>query len=106
VRKVKRYWPDVDPQEIMAILDQYGAEGSETGRDRVHLAILKLSEGQLERLPDLVAAAKVDYRDIVAAAEYPGQLRLGFVGMRELSPEERRALRRQDKAQYRKWLRE
>lgn len=103
--KVARYWPDVDPREIMSILDECGAVSSERGRARVQLAILKLSEGQRDQLPELVRMAKRDYRDVLAYAEYPEQMRLGFVGMSKLSPNELEAIKRRDRKQYRKWLR-
>ena len=101
---VTRVWPDADLQAVMAALDEYGMEGSERGRTRVHLAILKLSEGKRERLPELVQMAKRDYRDVLAYAEYPEEMRIGFVGMRELPTEEQAAIRRRDRAQYRAWL--
>lgn len=103
--KVAHYWPDVDPMEIMSILDEYGADSSERGRDRVQLAILKLSGGQRDQLPELVSMAKRDYRDVLADAEYPEQVRLRFLDREKLSPDEREAMRRRDRKQYRKWLR-
>ena len=105
-QKIARYWPDVDPEEIMAILDQYGVEQTERGRERVQLAILKLSAGNRERLADLVAMAKRDFRDVLAYAEYPEEIALGFVKMSQLSPDEIRSVRKRDKEQYKKWLRE
>ncbi|MGD2145449.1 MAG: hypothetical protein PVH41_02005 [Anaerolineae bacterium] len=88
----------------MRILDQYRAESGERGRARVQLAILKLSEGKIERLPDLMAMANRDYRDVLACAEYPEEMKLGFVGMKDLSPEEAQAVRRRDREQYLRWL--
>ena len=103
-QKIARYWPDADPEEIMSVLNEYGTESFERGRQRVHLAILKLSEGQRDELPKLVKMAKRDYRDVLAYAQYPEQMRLGFVGMKKLSAEERESLKGRDKKQYRKWL--
>lgn len=100
LRKVTRLWPDVDPQAIMDVLDEYGVQG----RERVHLAILKLSEGDRERLPELVQMAKRDYRDVLAYAEYPEEIKTSFAVMRTLSPKEVQAMRRRDREQYRKWL--
>ena len=104
-QKIARYWPDTDPEEIMGILNEYGTKSFERGRQRVQLAILKLSDGEIDELPKLVKMAKRDYRDVLAYAEYPEQMRLGFVGMRGLSPKEREAMKRRDVKQYRKWLR-
>jgi len=104
LHKVTRYWPDLDHQEIMDVLDQYGAESTERGRARVQLAILKLSDGEVERLANLVGMAKRDYRDVLAYAEYAEAMKLGFVGMKELSPKEAQAVRRRDREQYVRWL--
>ncbi|MDY7039408.1 MAG: hypothetical protein SVX38_00945 [Chloroflexota bacterium] len=90
----------------MKILDQYGVEKYEGGRNRVHLAIIKVSEGELSRLPELVKVAKADYRDVLAWAEYPRQIKIGFVGMKRLSPDEAEAIRREDREQYLQWLEE
>lgn len=105
LKKVARYWPDEDLRKIMSILDEYGAVSSERCRTRVQLAILKMSEGQRDQLPELVRMAKGDYRDVLAYAEYPEQMRLGFVGMSKLSSDELEAIKRRDRKQYRKWLR-
>ena len=102
--KITKYWPDVDPQEVLNILDEYGVESYETGQPRVHLAILKLCEGQREKLPKLVEMAKRDYRDVLAFAEYPEQMKKGFIEMDELSEEEAQAVRKRDTEQYLKWL--
>jgi hypothetical protein len=50
---------------------------SDKESSRVHLAILKLSEGDPEKLLDYIEAARIDYRDVLAWAEYPEQLRSG-----------------------------
>jgi hypothetical protein len=104
LEKIAQYWPGVDPQEIMNVLDQYGVESHERGRARVQLAVLKLSGGQRDRLEELVRMAKRDYRDIVAYAEYPEEMRIGFVGVRRLTAEEVKAVRRRDREQYLEWL--
>jgi len=87
--------------DVMDILDHYPDEGSEAGRARVQLAILKLSRGDPEKLPDLVAQAWSDFRDVLGAAEYPEQMRLPAWQLRE---EEGSAAAQRDLAQYRAWL--
>lgn len=106
-QKIAAIWPDRDVEEIKAILGRYGA-GRETvwGRRRVHLAALKLCGGDLDKLTRYVEMANRDYRDVVAYAEYPEASRLGFVEMAKLSEAEAKAVRRRDKQQYQRWLRE
>jgi len=104
-RKIAAMWPDRDVDEIKAILGRYGAERETVwGRRRVHLAALKLCDGDLEKLARYVEMANRDYRDVVAFAEYPEEMRLGFVEMGKLSEAEARAVRRRDKQQYQRWL--
>lgn len=88
----------------MAILRVYGSKPNERERDRVHLAVLKLSKGRKDRLPGLVRLAAVDYRDVLAPAEFPEESSLGPRKMSELSPEEAEAVRRRDREQYLGWL--
>ena len=38
---------------------------------RTRLAVLKLAQGDLARLAEAVAVAQRDWRDVIAAAEYP-----------------------------------
>jgi hypothetical protein len=102
--KVTRIRPDTDPGPIRDVLDRNGAESSERGRSRVQLAILRVCEGRRDRLEKLVRMGKQDHRDVLARAEYPEQLRTGFVGMRQLSYEDAEAMRRRDRQQYLEWL--
>jgi hypothetical protein len=84
LEKIAQYWPDADRKEILGILDRFGEKSSEQGRSRVQLAILKLSERKRERLEGLVRDAKRDYRDVLAYAEYPKEMKIGFVGMSQM----------------------
>jgi len=66
-----RVFPTEDLTNIMAALDLYGIESYERERERVQLAILKLSEGNMDKLCHYTGAAKQDYRDVFYWAEYP-----------------------------------
>ncbi len=114
MQKVRAIIPEIDPGEVIDLLDQYGVESYEKGRTRVQLAILKVfqelvkdhesPEEKLERLHRLVRTAKSDFRDVVAWAEYPAENKKGFIEMKKLSPQEAKTLRRQDREQYKRWL--
>jgi len=67
----KESWP-----RVLELLDGYGVESYERERERVQLAILKLSEGNEEKLREFVAVAKRDYRDVLFWAEYPAEAKL------------------------------
>ncbi len=90
-------------------LAEYGVAPHEREVPRVRLAILKLSQGQLERLPDLVAHAKRDYRDVLMWAEYPEEGRSAWVLTPRMTAEQKKelaAIRTRDRAQYERWLTE
>jgi hypothetical protein len=66
---VKATFQESDTATIVAVLDLYGVEPHERERERVQLAIVQLSAGSEEKLLELVRAAKVDYRDVLAWQE-------------------------------------
>src|SRR5947208_14406042 len=68
---------------VLQLLDTYGVESYERERERVQLAILKLSEGNEEKLREFVAVAKRDYRDVLFWAENPEESRLDTPEKRE-----------------------
>jgi len=68
IAKVKQFFPNESPDKILKILDAYRDNLAE--RDRVHMAVIKMSEGNVERLRECVDAAIFDFRDVVGAAEY------------------------------------
>jgi hypothetical protein len=68
---------------VLELLNAYGVESYERERERVQLAILKLSEGNEEKLREFVAVAKRDYRDVLFWAENPEEARLDTPEKRE-----------------------
>lgn len=101
IEKIRAIFPDRAAEEVLAVLDAYGREAHEKETDRVHLAILKLcDEGSRDDPTPYVEAAKADYRDVLAWAEYPNQMRRTT----DVCAEDREALRQLDAAQYRAWL--
>ena len=66
-----KLFPAHPPEEILGYLDLYGTEDHEHERERVQYCILKLSEGNLDKLISLLDASVRDYRDIIMWAECP-----------------------------------
>jgi hypothetical protein len=95
LKKVSEMFPHVDLAEVLNILDQYGYERRQPERERVQLAILKLSEGNVVKLQREVETARQDYRDALLYAEYPDQAR---------ADKSTEAIIEQDRAQYLQWL--
>jgi hypothetical protein len=96
----KQCFPNEDQGKIMGILDLY--HGPE--KERVQIAILKLSGGDLESLREHVEIAKSDFRDVLAYAEYPEEMIKDTWKMSD--KEEVKRIRERDRQQYIDWLQE
>ena len=102
LKKLRDCFPDpAAADEALAILDTYGMESWHRERDRVHLALLKISEGDLEKLRRYTRGAQSDYRDTLVPAEYPEQWRASS----RTPPVEMAAILKRDREQYEAWLR-
>jgi len=67
---VTQWFPNEDSATVMSVLDFYGIDTYERERERVQIAILKLSQGNADKLLHNVQVAKQDYRDVLYWAEY------------------------------------
>jgi hypothetical protein len=100
LNKVRQLFPaDAQPADVTALLEEYGIAPHERERERVQLAILMLSGGDPDLLLQGVLAAKADYRDVLAWAEFPKQARLAT----EAPADERQRAIAEDAAHYRRW---
>ena len=100
-KKIRIIFPDKKETDILACLENYGIESYEKGRYRIYLAILKLCEEK--NIPDptyYVKAAKQDFRDVLAWAEYPNQMKFGPT----TDPVKTAELVKKDQKQYESWL--
>src|SRR5437870_4813424 len=86
VSAIAAAFPKSDWAPVLELLDTYGVESYERERERVQLAILKLSDGNEEKVREFVAVAKRDYRDVLFWAEHPEEARLD-------TPEKRQRIR-------------
>ena len=80
---VRNSFPESAHARVIELLDTYGVEPYEQKRERVQLAILKLSGGSEEKLREFLAVAKRDYRDVLFWAENPEESRLDTPEKRE-----------------------
>jgi len=102
IKKAKGVFPGEDTSKIMGILDQYGVRPHEKERERVQLAILKLSGGEVEKLQEEVKVAKQDYRNVLIYAEYPLHTGTGF--MPKKGTREAKEIDEKNRKQYLDWL--
>jgi len=84
-----------DLQTARVLLSSYGTENWHREQNRVRLAILKLAGGNLQGIKQWVETAKSDYRDALAWAEYPSQMK---------STKSDVELQARDLKQYQDWL--
>lgn len=101
--KVEALVPETARRAALTALAAYEGD-TPAGRERVQLAILRLAAHRPERIPEWVALARQDYRDVLSPAEYPRQHALGFVGMERLDEAERTRVIAEDRAEYEAWL--
>jgi hypothetical protein len=64
-------FPNHEPGVVLSALNEYGLAAHEHERERVQLAILKLCNGDEDKLLHYVSAAKADYRDVLMWADEP-----------------------------------
>lgn len=83
------------------VLARYGRPGIDREILRVRVAALRVSEGNLAKLEKTVAAALVDYRDVLAWAEYPVEL---VNPTWDMPAADVTRIRAADRLQYRDWL--
>jgi hypothetical protein len=79
VAAIQATFPESSRARVLELLDRYGGYGVESyerERERVQLAILKLSGESEEKLREFLAVAKRDYRDVLFWAENPEEARL------------------------------
>jgi hypothetical protein len=100
-RIVRRDFPLEDFATVMALLDEYGTKSYETEKDRVQLAVLKNAAGSVDELLIQIQTAKMDYRDVLAWAEYPSYLKMQ-IGEKDEAKIQKAY--REDYQQYSDWL--
>jgi hypothetical protein len=106
-RKISSLWSsDLDRDRVREALASDVADSFES--ERVALAILKICDGDLEKVLSLVAEARLDYRDILMAAEYPEQGLAVIAAARPGATEDDRwrseEAQQRDREQFEEWL--
>jgi hypothetical protein len=88
--------------DVLSLLGEFGKQPWNTPSARVSLAILKLANGDIDRLREALDIAMRDYRDVLAAAEYPTYHR--EIGFDDVDEDKRRNVIDADWAEYREWF--
>ena len=102
-RIVRRDFPPDQFDTVISILHAYGSEDWHREVDRVRLAVLKLAGGDRQGLTRHIETAKMDYRDVLAYAEYPDYMRM-VPPSGDFSEKEKERIIQSDWEQYTSWL--
>jgi phage I-like protein len=94
--KVATMFPNDAAVRVTKLLAAYETD-EPMSADRVRLAVLKLSAGDADRIPELLRLARIDPRDVVGEAEYTRQMHHppGMASAREIEA---------DRSDYEAWL--
>jgi hypothetical protein len=87
----------------MAALSEYGGRKGEPESERVRLAVLKLANGSVQTLRTSIEEAKWDWRNVLAAAEYPAYYKT-VSRFQTLPAAEQSRITNSDLQQYEEWL--
>ena len=105
-RIVRRDFPEQQYETVMGVLKVYARGRLAKECSRVQLAALKLAQGDLRQLPFHINDAQRDYRDVMAAAEYPAYMTVPVLRISSLSRKEKLRIIQSDWDQYERWLRD
>lgn len=100
--KVKVLFPNYAPAHILQLLDT--VVPSFWGPERLQLALLKLSKGDVEQLRRYVGTPKRDFMNLIGRAEYPKASRIGMLNCAELPGFVQGLINDSDLRQYLTWL--
>lgn len=101
-RIVDRDFSADQAEMVKTILGEYTEENPKRPY-RVQLAVLKLAEGNIEKVRSNIESAKRDFRDVIACAEYPEYFATIDPGQ-EYSVEKKNRIIESDWKQYIDWL--
>jgi hypothetical protein len=98
---VPRVYAPEDRGTAVALLAELAATPHINEVARVQVAVIKLSDGSLPALRRYIRDARADYRDVLAWAEFPAEMRTP-VG--DVPRDVMARVRSSDRAQYAEWL--
>lgn len=65
VELLRKAFPEEQVPKVLEMLRQYGGGEWQPEPDRVHRAVVKLGQGDLEQVQRYLSIAKKDYRDVL-----------------------------------------
>ncbi|PRX56799.1 hypothetical protein [Flagellimonas meridianipacifica] len=71
--------------------------------NRTKAAILKLAEGDFNKIRELIKQANADPRDVIAYAEFPRSMQFSWSDKNNMTEEEKEEIRQNDWEEYQDW---
>ncbi len=109
--KVCQRFDNEDQGEVIRLLEKECGRGlpfheraTPQDLERVRLAVLKLSDGNLSELRKQVNIARTDWRDVLCFAEQPEAFKMSLVNYAKLASDKRAEIDARDRQQYDSWL--
>ena len=96
IEKIRQHFRDAERETVISEFERNGIR-----EERVQLALIKLSDGNVDKLREFIEVAKIDWRDVLAWAEYPEEIMLPTWRMER---EKVTKIRQRDRQQYLDWL--
>jgi hypothetical protein len=110
-RKVCQLFSNEDQGEAIRLLEKecgrglpYHERATPQDLERVRLAVLKLSDGNLSVLRKQVNVARSDWRDVLGLAEQPEAFTMSIADYAKLATDRRAEIDARDRQQYDLWL--
>ncbi len=69
LERIREIFPESERNAAKELLLRYQSASAELN-ERIYLDILRICEGKIDKLKQLVELAQTDYRDLIVAAEY------------------------------------
>ena len=66
IQAIGEVFPNEDLQTVLDVMNEYGKQPFERDTERVQVASIRLSDGNVDKLLQLVSDAKRDYRDVLS----------------------------------------
>ena len=100
-RIIERDYSQTEKKRVLNILKEYLPD---TDNYRVWAGVLKISNGDTDRLKKNIKRANFDYRDILVEAEYPEYFEKVGINVEQFEKSELRKIVNNDWKQYNNWF--
>jgi hypothetical protein len=85
---IEKIFPAADAPQIRGMIQEFHWPPQPLIDERIHLDILEICDGKMEKVRELLDLAKIDWRDLIMVAEYEvteGKIVLNARGHRRLA---------------------